>query len=332
MSTDRLTTAPYQLSAGVQAVLAGADLHTTATDCGLDPAELDEAVQTYHAAGLVALEQHAEHAWYQVHVEFSDWSTAETVGSTQLEPRLTRQVGRWWFLRKYPCWRLRLDEADVNAVNRQLDELTATGAIARWWPTTYEPETAAFGGINGMDTIHELFCADSRGVLDYLRQETPGLGRRELSILLISGLLQAVGLDTFEHGDVFDRVAQLRPAPSGVHATGIEQLAANVRVLLSAPDLSTSELFSPGGPAAHAGPWLAAFQTAGRRLGTSAAQGQLRRGLRAVLTHVLIFHWNRFGLSATSQSVLARAATRALLPEIDSSTAAGRGLGRLAMP
>lgn len=321
MPADHLTPAPYELAVGVQAVLAGTDLSTAATDCGLDPADLDEAVQTYHAAGLAALEQRAEHAWYQVNIEFSDWSTAEAVGTTWLGPRLAHLDGRgeldiWWFLRKHPCWRLRLHGADVAAVNQLLDELTATGAIARWWPTTYEPETAAFGGTTGMDTIHDLFCADSRGVLDHLRHEDPGIGRRELSILLISGLFQAAGLDAFERGDVFARVAQLRPTPAD--ATRIEQLAGNVRVLLSVPHLSTSGLFSHDEPAAHASPWLTAFQTAGHQLGTAAAQGQLKRGLRAVLTHVLIFHWNRFGLSATSQSVLARAATMALLPEIGS--------------
>lgn len=322
MPPDHLTTAPYQLAGAVQAVLAGANLNTAAADHALDPAELDEAVQTYHTAGLAALEQRAEHAWYQVHVEFSDWSTAETVGTAQLGPRLADlqacgDLGDWWFLRKHPCWRLRLHDADTAAVNRLLDELTDTGTVARWWPTIYEPETAAFGGTNGMDTIHGLFCADSRGVLDYVRHETPGLGRRELSILLISDLLQAAGLDAFERGDVFDRVAQLRPTPTGADAARIEQLAAKVRALLAIPDLSTSDLFAHGGSAAQAASWLAAFQAAGHQLGASAAQGHLRRGLRAVLTHVLIFHWNRFGLSAISQSILARAATRALLPEID---------------
>lgn len=319
MSADRLTTAPYLLAGGVRAVLAGADLNTAAAGHGLDPAELDEAVQTYHAAGLAALEQRAEQAWYQVNVEFSDWSAAEAVGANQLGARLTHlqacgELGTWWFLRKHPCWRLRLRDPDVVAVNRQLDELTMTGGIARWWRTTYEPETAAFGGTNGMDTIHDLFCRDSRGVLDYVRHERPGIGRRELSILLISGLFQAAGLDAFERGDVFARVALLRPSPAD--GTRIERLAENVRVLLSVPDLSTSGLFSPGEPAAHAGPWLAAFQNAGRQLGTTAARGRLNRGLRAVLAHVLIFHWNRFGLSAASQSVLARAATMALLPDI----------------
>lgn len=319
MPADHLTTSPTQLAAGVQAVLAGADLNAAAVDCGLDAVELDEAVQTYHAAGLAALEQRAERAWYQVNVEFSDWSAAETVGATELGTRLAHlqargELGTWWFLRKHPCWRLRLRDPDVVAVNRQLDELTTTGGIARWWRTTYEPEMAAFGGADGIDTIHDLFCADSCGVLAYLRHDHPGIGRRELSILLISGLFQAAGLDAFERGDVFARVAQLRPAPAD--ATRIEQLAENVRVLLSVPDLSTSGLFSPGEPAAHAGSWLAAFQNAGHRLGAAGARGQLKRGLRAVLTHVLIFHWNRFGLSATSQSVLARAATVALLPDV----------------
>jgi hypothetical protein len=95
----------------------------------------------------------------------------------------------------------------------RFDELTDTGTIERWWPTLYEPETAAFGGPTGMDAVHDLFCADSAGVLQYLRQDSPGLGRRELSILLLSGLMRAAGLDTFECGDMFDRVARLRSAP-----------------------------------------------------------------------------------------------------------------------
>lgn len=320
MPTDHLTTtAPSELAAAVLTVLAGTDLTTTAARHALDPADLHDAVQTYQAAGLAALEQQAERTWYQVRVQFPDWSTAETVGATRIGSALD-QLGAegavigWWFLRKHPCWRLRFLGADTTAVNHMLDQLTDSGIIARWWPTVYEPETAAFGGPAGTDTIHDLFCADSRGVLDYLRHDTPGLGRRELSILLLSGLMRAAGLDAFECGDVFDRVARLRPTPAEADTARIDQLADKVRVLLSIPHLADSELFIPGGPVAHAAPWLAAFHTAGRQLGDAAAQGHLDRGLRAILTHVVIFHWNRFGLSATSQSILARAATTALLP------------------
>lgn len=312
-------TSPHDLAAAVLAVLAGADPETTAASSALDPADLDDAVQVYQIAGLAALERRAEGACYQVRVQFPDWSTAEAVGAAELGPRLDElqvkgAVGGWWFLRKHPCWRLRLDRADTPAVDRTLDQLTATGALARWWPAVYEPETTAFGGPTGMDAAHDLFRADSRGVLDYLRHDTPSLGRRELSILLLGSLLRAAGLDTFECGDVFDRVARLRPAPAVADAVRIEQLTANVRRLLSIADLPTNELFISGGPAAHAAPWLTAFQTAGHHLGDAATQGRLDRGLRAILTHVMIFHWNRFGLSATSQAILARAAATALLP------------------
>src|SRR5439155_899575 len=133
-----------ELAAGVLTVLAGADLATIAANHALDPADLDDAVQTYQAAGLAALERRAEHAWYQVRVQFPDWSAAEAVGAERLGPALDRldtegTVAGWWFLRKHPCWRLRLLGADTAAVNRVLDELTDTGAIARWWPTVYEP-------------------------------------------------------------------------------------------------------------------------------------------------------------------------------------------------
>ncbi|MFN2496985.1 MAG: thiopeptide-type bacteriocin biosynthesis protein [Pseudonocardiaceae bacterium] len=313
------TTSPHQVAAGILAVLAGADLEITAANSALDPADLHDALQVYQAAGLAALERRAEHDWYQVHVQFADWSTAEAVGAAQLGPYLDRlqtsgAVAGWWFLRKHPCWRLRLNGANTAAVDHVLDEMTVAGAIARWWPTVYEPETAAFGGPAGMDAVHDLFGADTCGVLGYVRRDAPGLGRRELSILLLRGLLHAAGLDAFECGDIFDKVARLRPAPADADVARIEQLAGSVRILWSIPDLPNSALFAPGGPVAHAAPWLAAFQTAGRQLGDAAAQGHLDRGVRAILTHVLIFHWNRLGLSAASQGILARAATTALLP------------------
>lgn len=320
MSADHLTTAsPSEVAVAVLAVLAGADLAIAAAEHALDPGDLDDAVRTYHAAGLAALDWRTEHAWYQVRVEFPGWAAAEQIGATHLGPRLDQlradaAVTDWWFLRKHPCWRLRLLGADTAAVNHTLDELVASGVIARWWSTLYEPETAAFGSQAGMNCVHDLFCADSRGVLDYLRHDTPGLGRRELSILLLHGLMRAAGLDGFECGDVFDRVARLRPTPATTNNPRLDRLTDQVRKLLSIPTEAHRGLFAPGGSITHAAPWLAAFRTTGHQLGDDATEGHLCRGLRAILTHVVIFHWNRFGLSASTQGILARAAATALLP------------------
>jgi thiopeptide-type bacteriocin biosynthesis protein len=320
MPADHLTTVtPHQAVAGVLAVLGGMDLNAAAMRSDMDPVDLAEALQVYQAAGLTALERRAEEDWYQLRIQFADWEAAESVGAEQLGPCLDQlqasgALAGWWFLRKHPCWRLRIRGADIDAVDDLLDELTARGALARWWSTMYEPETAAFGGSAGMNIAHEMFCADSRGVLDHIRQPAPNLGRRELSVLLISALLRAAGLDWFEHGDVFSRVAEMRPAPAAADAGRVGDLARTVRTLLVVPTQADSSLFATGGPIAHARSWLVAFESAGRGLGRAAADGRLDRGIRAVLTHGVIHHWNRLGLSATTQGILARAASEAALP------------------
>ncbi|WP_043635882.1 thiopeptide-type bacteriocin biosynthesis protein [Nonomuraea candida] len=320
MSADHLTSSrPYQLAAGVLAVMAGTDLEQAAAEHSLPPADLGEALEVYQAAGLSALEQRSERDWYQVSVEFSDWDAAETAGAVRLGPLLDDLVADgavtgWWFLRKQPCWRLRLRLPDTNfaPVEKALNELAEAGLLTRWWPAFYEPETAAFGGLEGIDVIHELFCADSRGVLDYCRRTHPGLRRATLSTLLLSALLSTAGLDLFERGDVFARVAELRPGrPDAAHDGMVTD---SLRAHLTDPGASRV-LFTPGKPLSFAAPWLRAFETAGRRLGEASAAGRLGRGLRGVLTHVVIFHWNRLGIAPAAQATLARVAGAALLPE-----------------
>lgn len=318
MPTHHLTTVPpHQVAAGVLAVLAGTDLATAAAQRGIDAADLADAMQVYQAAGLAALESSAEHEWYQARVHFPDWNQAEAAAAVHLAPRLdqlqaTGVAAGWWFLRKHPCWRLRLRNADPAALTQTFDELTATGVLAGWQQTLYEPETAAFGGPAAIGIVHDLFCADSQGVLDYARRAAPRLGRRELSLLLVNTLANAARLDWFERGDVFDRVAQLRPAPADADPTRIGELAAKLRPLLTRQ--ADSPQFASEGPANFAVPWIAGFTAAGHQLGNAAARGDLDRGLRAIVAHIVIFHWNRLGLSTTTQAVLAHAARTAILP------------------
>lgn len=324
MSTDQLATAPAaSLANGVLSALAGGDIAQIAAQLNMTPDDVDEAVCVYKAAGVAALERRAEHEWFQVRIRFADWNAAKEICAGVLLPRLDRleQTGAitgWWFLRKHPCWRIRVRGVSpctpAQSVAPVLDELAAAGHIWPWQPTIYEPEVAAFGGNVGVNAVHGLFCADSRSVLEYITHPTPGLGRRELSILLCAAMMRAAGLDPFECGDVFDRVTRLRPRLTAEAAPKIEKLAADVGRLLRVPVSADSVLFAPGGPAHQARPWLNAFEAAGRTLGEAAASGTLERGLRAILTHILIFHWNRLGLSATQQSILARAATLANLP------------------
>ncbi len=317
MPADRLTIAPAdQVADAVRAVLAGHNPAHVAAGCGLAAADLQDAIDAYHTAGTAALEQQSAQCWYHARIAFADWELSERTVATVLGPLLDEPrngvLTRWWFLRKHPYWRIRLRDADPLAIDDLLSDLTRNGTIAGWQPGVYEPETHAFGGPTGMDIAHELFCADSRGSLDYARRADPTIGRRELSTVLIGAMLAAAGLDSFERGDVFARVAALRPAPRDTDAERILKLSTQLRVLLAEP--TGAAIVTSGAPAAFAEPWLEAFEAAGAGFADAARQGILARGARAILTHTVIFHWNRLGLSAATQAILARAAVTAYLP------------------
>jgi hypothetical protein len=189
-------------------VLTGTPLMDAAIAEGMEPADLAEAIEVYRRAGLQALEQQTASGWWQLYIQFTDWSNAEHAAADHLAPLLRHAeeddvVTAWGFMRKHPCWRLRLQAGPAGSTMKAglgaaFDELVADGRIGSWSPGIYEAETAAFGGDEGMDLAHELFCEDSRAVLDLLRDGGSGLGRRKLSLLLCSILMRAAGLEWYE--------------------------------------------------------------------------------------------------------------------------------------
>ena len=323
--------APDRAVQGVLAVLSGTALRQAAAEIGMDPDELADAAEVYRAAGRAALESRSGESWYQVRVQFADWDTAEQTAARWLNPAFQHAenggvLDRWWFIRKSPCWRMRFrvgveaTMADLEAaIGGILDRLTTAGEIVRWRPTIYEPENVAFGGQLGMDIAHRLFHADSTGTLDYLRRHDAArsgelsLGRRELSVLLCGALLQGAGQEWHEQAACWHGVTQLRPLPPETPLDRLRDLAGDLQGLLSIDAAPTSGLYNPSGPLGHAAPWATGFDQAGHALGEAAADGTLQRGLRDVLAHHIIFHWNRLGLPTKTQAILARAARDAML-------------------
>jgi thiopeptide-type bacteriocin biosynthesis protein len=203
---------------------------------------------------------------------------------------------------------------------RSLDALSADGLVRRWRPTIYEPEELAFGGPAAMDTAHMLFHADSSAILNYVRRHentVDCLGRRELSVLLCSTLFHAAGLEWFEQGDVWHRVTRLRPLDTETRPESLRGMTTALTRLMTLDTCPSSPLYAPTGPLSFAEPWATAFDTVGRQLGADAQNGTLQRGLRAILTHHVIFHWNRLGLTGRTQAILARAARETLMDAVD---------------
>lgn len=319
MPAARLTACTAQAADAVLAILAGSDLAEVAATSGIAPDDLADAAQAYHAAGIIALQQRETARWHQVRVRPDKQQPPELTLATVVGPLLdsltaSRSATGWWYMNKPPGWRIRLRDTLPALASELFDDLTAAGTITAWSPAIYEPEAAAFGGTTGMAIAHHLFCADTSGILAYVRQDRPRLGRREVSVLLISAMLAAAGLDWYERGDVFARVAAMRPEPAPGTTAQAAQLADQLGTLLAMPAATASALFSDGGTFGAATRWHADFTDAGRRFAGAASADALDRGLRAVLAHAVIFHWNRLGLSRGTQAILARAAASACLP------------------
>ncbi|MFD6612783.1 thiopeptide-type bacteriocin biosynthesis protein [Micromonospora chalcea] len=207
-------------------------------------------------------------------------------------------ITSWWFIRKGP-WRIRYlpttPDTDPGPVH---DLLTGTRA---WTSDIYEPEIHAFGGPDAMDTAHTLFHHDSRHLLTYLHHQPAD--RRERSLILCTALMRATGLDLNEQGDVWARVArhrlEHRTWPPAADPATWEAFTGKVRHLQLGTTRTTSD-------------WQTAFENAGTALRHLRDTGKLTRGLRAVIAEHVIFHWNRIGIPATTQAVLAQAAAEAI--------------------
>jgi protein-L-isoaspartate(D-aspartate) O-methyltransferase len=250
--------------------------------------------------------------WAQVTIEFTDWEDAPLVVAEHIQPVLP--LGRWWFIRKHPRWRLRHQPDEPALLPRRLATLSAEGVICGWYTSIYEPETHAFGGPVAMTVAHEQFCRDSPTALALTLPTPPATGgRAELSILAINRMLRAAALEPYEQGDVWALLAELRHGAEHAGSNGAALGApAALRRLLTLDTGATSTLMN--GPLTPLRGWLDAFTATGHRLAHLARTGQLTRGLRAVLAYHVLFHWNRIDLPTAHQETLARLARDNLIP------------------
>ncbi|WP_081687373.1 thiopeptide-type bacteriocin biosynthesis protein [Glycomyces tenuis] len=267
--------------------------------------------------------------WLQSSVRWSDRTDAEWMCAKHLGPQMQSAVDDgildcWFFIRKSPWWRLRYSPAQgvsLERVRRRISAfltgLESESRISEYVHQVYEPETTAFGGATAMDIAHRLFSRDTAAVADYLALTAPAPGsdrRRELSLLLCTALARAAGQEWFEQGDIWSRLAALRGGTSTVIPTHPDKSAETVRRFLVADPETTAGRLN-GNQAGLALKWIAAFRAAGTELRSIADQGQLERGLRAVLAHHILFHWNRLGLPLPDQQHLARAAQTAVFTD-----------------
>ncbi|MEU8740813.1 methyltransferase, FxLD system [Streptomyces halstedii] len=258
--------------------------------------------------------------WQQHNITFPDRDTGRRAVTEHLAPVLLAaeadgQLSGWWFMNKQP-WRLRyVADQPSPTVLTLLDEWVADGTARSCTTGIYEPETEAFGGADAMTAAHALFHEDSRHLLTY-PVHNEHLGRRETAILLMSSMMRAANLDWFEQGDVWAKVSALRP---GTGTPASTRLTSAMRTLMTTEARS---LCREHGPLDGHADWVAAFERVGTTLAYLAAQGDLTRGLRAVIAHHAIFHANRAGLPSADQYILFNIAREAIMGSSENTASA----------
>ncbi|MBL0886903.1 thiopeptide-type bacteriocin biosynthesis protein [Myceligenerans indicum] len=325
MTTHELTARSMAAAAGdlgsgnlenaVLAHLTGTDAITAARLAGTSAERLARAATRYRTAGRAALAP-APSGWAQVNLKFTDYAAAETVFRAGLSPVMQEP---WWFVRKAPCWRLRYRLPDESAampndLHAALDAMIADGALGQWTQAPYEPETAAFGGREGLAAVHAIHVADAVGLFTYLDaaaadRACDGLGRSVASLMVLSHLMRAAGVEWNEQGDVWARVQAQRP-PARATDEQIAKLAAKARTALAA-DLT--HLIADEPRFSGLSTWATGMQNAGEQLAAVVREGRLQAGVRTVLARVVAFCWNRAGFTTDQQAVWARAARLAIL-------------------
>lgn len=307
------------LEAAILAYLAD---HTTLADAafnaGVSESEFVDAARRYQEAGRAALDTTDQ--WVQINIEFTDPTTADHVAASALLPALLhdRAHGRiraWWFLRKPPGWRVRILPATTTTnldalatVTAPLDDARSAGHVVGWWLTPYEPEIAAFGGPVGMALAHETFAADSTGLARILVQPEENTDHVLSSLLLMTHLQRAAGLDWNERGDVWARVAAQRTRPD-LSTADLDRLTGQAYTIITT---DTRAITRPAAALSAITSWAEDLDQQGRKIARAAHDGTLTRGLRQILSLHVIFHWNRMGLTASQQAVWAAAAAAAV--------------------
>ncbi|MEW2159963.1 thiopeptide-type bacteriocin biosynthesis protein [Streptomyces sp. NPDC007189] len=279
------------------------------------------ARRTFLTAGLSALQEGAPDTnWVQVNLAPGPaaWRrTYQAVADTAQELIASGAVRRFFFMHKPPGLRVRF-EACAPDRGRLRAELTrrfrALEGQAR--PPVcgvYEPETYLFGGPLSMRLVHDLFTVDSFAWLEHHTAATADGGPApladwRLSLVLLGGLLDGLGVVGWEHRGVWEVVRddtgrRLGPCPD---QSTLRAAAGILGAWQAGPQALLGSLSEARRTAveAHAD---AVRRAAGQWRTGYFESGAATIGPRRAAAYYVIFHWNRGRLSLARQSLLTHA-------------------------
>ena len=217
-----------------------------------------------------------------VQLELAASVTAAELAAALREPLQQFGPQRWWFVRKAPGMRVRIEAAGVDRGTVLVATRQALAGLGAVRSSPYEPETYRFGGPAGMDVAHDHFALDSAlaAALSAARSRVarPVTAAR-WSMAMLGDLSARVVDDAAEHYDAWKR---------------LEEVLSNV----GAPPIVDRRRSDDHGDEGNVPTRLAAaLQQGNERVARRLQQSSLEHGVgrRSWFAAVAVFHWNRLG-------------------------------------
>ncbi len=283
--------------------------------------EYDEStihlLEAYVTAGRRELEKLSkrEH-WLYVRILLEETDVLDFIGK-MIVPFIhsNDEIQSWWFLQKadhrgvHIRLRFKCEPTKEEHIFQMLkDTLHQDKRTLELQNIVYEPEVALFGGETGIMLAHDYFRADSEFITQWyhLRRDKDGLKTiQALSIYFIRTLMSATHMDAFEKWDCWTKVYSHRNhiPDESLYIESCQQWLKKVlrieenhltQLYQSEEDLQCLQLYQS---------FLTEF---GQTLYDAYHAGELDRGVREFIAGIIIFHWNRLGLSYYHQALLSR--------------------------
>ncbi|PEP13995.1 thiopeptide-type bacteriocin biosynthesis protein [Bacillus wiedmannii] len=231
---------------------------------------------------------------------------------------LTKKKLKFWYMRKpFGGSHLRIRVLKTkNFDERDLIQFLEKNYRGNYLRNVYEPEIHLFGGESGLCIAHNIFCATSKYSIESYIKLKQGKQNTyfERGIWLTDYLIKIVNEDSFERWDNWKRIELLRKANSEnlnrVIGNNIEafnkitSLDENEfrKVFITKDDMFIQE-------------YINEIKKNSESLKLMSGAGKLDRGIRSILSCIVIFNWNIMGYNAGLQSGIANLATVKYSPD-----------------
>ncbi|WP_188383353.1 thiopeptide-type bacteriocin biosynthesis protein [Ornithinibacillus halotolerans] len=276
----------------------------------------NKLVETYMLGGREAIEKVAKSLdWIYFRVTLGELKAHYFLSHYYLPilEKLDLDQNNWWYIEKY-------DEGGVHlririlATLEQLNDILllekhikAVKGVKHVNRLIYEPELRIFGGKNGLELAHDFFSADSKFITKWYEIREGNLsGLKGLSLFFIRKLLVSSYLDPFEQWDVWNNIYSQRCYIPDENLN-LDYFNNWLGKIYQIEEEHIDNLFPTKQEQECIKNYLNFLNDFGKRLYTDYQNGEIQRGVRAFLSAVILFHWNRIGLDYYTQAGISRA-------------------------